>query len=298
MVAEGYLEAWRFDGNFGPISEAATNAHLKQPDAKIGVYRIGRSAMPGCYISLILPAYNEANTIRATLASVTDYFRRRACTYQIIVSADGNDGTRERAREFAARHDAAVQVIGHPGRCGKGRGIREGVQLARGDIIGFADADNKVPIAEFEKLEPWLKESDEIVIGSRALRQSRVERPQPWFRRLGSKGFAYFVHAVVGLPQITDTQCGFKFFRRDVALDLFSRQRIDGYMFDVEVLALAHRLGYRIKEVPIRWSDDADSRLQLVAGNLRNVRDIFKIRSMCGRVNRGQAGARAKAANS
>jgi dolichyl-phosphate beta-glucosyltransferase len=254
--------------------------------------------MPGCYISLILPAYNEAKTIGPTLAAVTDYFRRRACTYQIIVSADGNDGTRERAGEFAAHHDAAVQVIGHPDRCGKGRGIREGVQIARGDIIGFADADNKVPIAEFEKLEPWLNESDDIVIGSRALTESRVERPQPWFRRIGSIGFAYFVHAVVGLPQITDTQCGFKFFRRAVALDLFSRQRIDGYMFDVEVLALAHRLGYRVKEVPIRWSDDADSRLQLVAGNLRNVRDIFKIRSMCGRVNRVQAGARAKAANS
>jgi dolichyl-phosphate beta-glucosyltransferase len=254
--------------------------------------------MAGFYITLILPAYNEAKTIGATLAEVADYFRRRAWTYEIIVAADGNDGTRERAKEFAAHHDAAVQVIGHLCRCGKGRGIREGVQIARGDIIGFADADNKVPISEFDKLEPWLNESDEIVIGSRALRESRVERPQPWFRRLGSKGFAYFLRAVIGLPQITDTQCGFKFFRRDVALDLFSRQRIDGYMFDVEVLALAHRLGYRIKEVPIRWSDDADSRLQLVAGNLRNVRDIFKIRSMCGRVNRGQADIRGKAARS
>ena len=85
------------------------------------------------------------------------------------------------------------------------------------------------------------------------------------------------------MPGIEDTQCGFKFFRREVARDLFSQQRIDGYMFDVEVLALAQRLGYRIKEAPIRWRDDPDSRLRLLTGNLRNAIDIFKIRSYCRR---------------
>src|ERR1700760_1393146 len=112
-------------------------------------------ALNDCEITLILPAYNEAGTIAATLADVTGYLRRRERSYQIIVSADGVDGTRERAREFA-NSDPAIQVIGGPERRGKGRGIREAVAIAVGDIVGFVDADNKVPIDEFDKLEPWL----------------------------------------------------------------------------------------------------------------------------------------------
>jgi dolichyl-phosphate beta-glucosyltransferase len=239
-----------------------------------------------------LPAYNEVNAIYTTLAETAAYFRRRALTYQIIVAADGDDGTRERARDFAVL-DGAVQVIGHTSRRGKGRGIREGVQIAKGDTIGFADADNKVPITEFEKLEPWLNRHFEVVIGSRGLKESRVERRQPWHRRVGSRGFYHFVHTVVAVPEIEDTQCGFKFFRRQAALDLFSRQCIDGYMFDVEILALARCLGYRVKEVPIRWSDDADSRLQLISGNFRNALDVFKIRGLCARVRQAETAVRA-----
>jgi dolichyl-phosphate beta-glucosyltransferase len=117
-----------------------------------------------------------------------------------------------------------------------------------------------------------------VVIGSRALADSRIEKPQPLYRRLGSRGFHVLMRTVVGLSGITDTQCGFKFFRRDVALDLFRRQRIDGYMFDVEILYLARRAGYRIAQVPVRWRDDGDSRLALLSGNFRNVVDLFRIR--------------------
>lgn len=247
-------------------------------------------------ITLILPAYNEAQTICTSLADATGYFRRHGWTYQIIVSADGNDGTRERAREYS-QSDAAVQVIGTPERRGKGRGVREGVKIATGKIIGFADADNKVPITELDTVEPWLHKGYEMVIGSRGLERSQVERQQPWYRRIGSRGFYYCMHAVVGMPGIEDTQCGFKFFHRVVAQELFSRQRIDGYMFDVEILALAQRLAYRIKEVPVRWRDDADSRLQLLAGNLQNGVDLFKIRYYCAKQTNVFAAARARANN-
>jgi len=188
-----------------------------------------------------------------------------------------------------------VEVIGSADRRGKGKGIREAVRIAAGNIVGFVDADNKVPIDEFDKLEPWLYKGYEIVIGSRGLARSKVEREQPWYRRVGSKGFYYFMHAVVGMPGIEDTQCGFKFFHRVIAQDLFSRQKIDGYMFDVEILALAQRLAYRIKEVPIRWRDDADSRLQLFSGNLQNAIDIFKIRYYCAKQTEVFAAERAKA---
>jgi dolichyl-phosphate beta-glucosyltransferase len=229
------------------------------------------------YLTLVLPAYNEVKRIAQTLCEARNYFARRRYTYEIIVAADGDDGTRELVAAMA-KEDPTFRVIGSVTRRGKGYGIRQGVALARGEVIGFVDADNKTPIDGFDKFIPWLQEGYDVVIGSRGLRESRIERWQPWYRRLGSRGFGIFMHTVVGLKDITDTQCGFKFLQRRAALDLFSRQRVDGYMFDVEILYLAEKLGYRIAQVPIRWRDDADSRLMLVRGNIQNVRDIFRIR--------------------
>jgi dolichyl-phosphate beta-glucosyltransferase len=176
--------------------------------------------------------------------------------------------------------DSGIQVIGHSERSGKGRGIREAAALANGAIVGYADADNKVPIDEFDKIAPRLKEGFPVVIGSRALKESKIEKRQPLYRRLGSKGFAVFLHSVVGLGDISDTQCGFKFFTNRAARLIFGNQKIDGYMFDVEILVLASRFGFSIAQVPIRWQDDGDSRLELVAGNIRNVRDLLRIRSL------------------
>lgn len=230
----------------------------------------------GPELSIIIPAYNEARTIVGTLTSVRDYLERQAKSFEIIVSADGNDGTRERAREFAG-DDLRYTVLGSARRGGKGRGVREGVHAARGDIIGFVDADYKTPIEEIEKILPGFSEGYDIVIGSRGVGESRIVRKQKLYRRIGSKMFAYGMRAVTGLRGICDTQCGFKFFTRRAARDIFSRQTIDGYMFDVEVLRLAQTLGYRVKEVGIRWQDDGDSRLELVAGNWRNAKDILRI---------------------
>ena len=232
--------------------------------------------MSNPYLTLILPAFNESRTIVSTVSQTIAYFDERRYTYQIIVAADGADGTRELVAELG-RANPQVQVTGHAERLGKGRGVREAVAMAKGEIIGYADADYKVPIQEFDKIEPLFKEFD-VVTGSRALNPALIERKQPLYRRVGSRGFAVFMQAVVGLRGVTDSQCGFKFFRRHAALQLFRCQKIDGYMFDVEILALAQLFGYRVKEVPIRWRDDGDSRLRLLSGNLRNVADIFRIR--------------------
>lgn len=235
-----------------------------------------------CDVSLILPAFNEAGTIAATILAAGRYFQARGLRYEIIVAADGDDGTRELALE-TSRQGEPVRVIGNRQRSGKGRGVREAVALARGKIVGYADADNKVPIEEFDKMRLWLGQGYDVAIGSRAMRDSQIEKRQPLFRQIGGKGFGVFMHAVVGLKGITDTQCGFKFFTREAAGEIFRRQRIDGYMFDVEILAIARRLGYRIQQTPIRWRDDGDSRLALVSGNVRNVIDIFRIRLGQGR---------------
>jgi dolichyl-phosphate beta-glucosyltransferase len=228
-------------------------------------------------LSLIFPAFNEAAAISATLLEAVQYLQDRKIGYEIIVSSDGNDGTREIVSQMA-KTNPGILSIGSPQRGGKGKGIRKAVALAKGKWIGFSDADNKTPITEFEKFIPFLEKGTEVVIGTRGSRRSRVERPQPWYRRVGGRGFAVFMHIFTGLWEITDTQCGFKFFQADVAHDLFNRQQIDGYMFDVEILYLAKKAGYRITQVPIRWRDDGDSRLQLLSGNIRNVLDIFSIR--------------------
>jgi dolichyl-phosphate beta-glucosyltransferase len=229
------------------------------------------------HLSLIVPAYNEVRSIGPTLDAFERYLSLQPYSYEIIVAADGEDGTRELVGR-RARNDRRLRVIGERGRGGKGRGIRNAVALAGGTFIGFADADHKTPIEELDKFWPWFDQGYDVVIGSRGLDDSRIEVSQPWYRRLGAQGFGLVMHALVGLPSIVDTQCGFKFFRGEAARELFRRQRIDGYMFDVEVLSLAERLGYRIRQVGVRWRDDGDSRLRLVAGNWHNLLDLLRIR--------------------
>jgi dolichyl-phosphate beta-glucosyltransferase len=229
------------------------------------------------YLSVILPAYNEAGSIRRTLGAVRTFLDDQGYHYQVIVAADGDDATpdivREMAREWPNLHLSAER-----GRHGKGHGLRRGMALTCGEIVGFLDADYKTPVDELTKLLPWLHEGYDLVIGSRALPDSRVEVRQPRYRQVGSRLFALGMHGIIGLHDIRDTQCGFKFFTRQAGLEIFGRTRIDGYMCDVEILWLARRLGFRVKEVGIRWRDDGDSRLQLVQGNLRNVLDLLRVR--------------------
>jgi dolichyl-phosphate beta-glucosyltransferase len=228
-------------------------------------------------LSLVVPAFNEVRSIGSTLTEMRDYLDAQPYAYEIIVAADGNDGTRELVAGLAAQ-DPRLSVLGSSQRGGKGRGVREGMAISRGEVLGFVDADGKTPIQDIEKLLPWLEQGFDLAIGSRGLLDSRVEVRQPLHRRVGSRLFGILVHGLLSLPHVRDTQCGFKFFRGSVARDLFSRQRIDGYMFDIELLHLAARSGYRVKEVGVRWRDDADSRLQLFLGNLRNLADLLRIR--------------------
>lgn len=229
------------------------------------------------YLSVILPAYNEAASIRHTLGCVRAYLDAQAYEYEVIVAADGNDGTADIVREIAAEWPK-VQLTAEAGRHGKGHGLKRGVGLASGDIIGFIDADYKTPIEEITKVLPWLSEGYQLVAGSRGLSDSRVVRKQRWYRQIGSRAFAIGMRLIVGIRHVHDTQCGFKFFTRAAAREIFKRARIDGYMCDIEILWLAQRLGYRVHEVGIVWSDDGDSRLELVRGNVRNFVDLLRIR--------------------
>lgn len=248
-------------------------------------------------LTLILPAYNERATVSATVDEAIAYFRSRGIQTEIIVAADGDDGTRELIAQRAIG-DSNLKVIGQQARGGKGRAIREAMALARGQIIGYADADGKVPFEDYDRIEPLLRGGYRVVIGSRALEGSQILRRQPWYRQIGAKGFYYYMQTVVGLPGIPDTQCGFKFFERKAALQLFQFQKIDGYMFDVEILALARHFGFSIQQVPIRWRDDGDSRLRLLSGNVRNGLDVLKIRYALSRLNSQAAASEVAAGDS
>jgi dolichyl-phosphate beta-glucosyltransferase len=231
----------------------------------------------GPYLSVIVPAFNEAKRIEGTLDAIRSYLDRQGYGYEVIVAADGNDGTRELARARAGG-DERVVVIGSAERGGKGRGVREGVLRARGEVIGFVDADYKTPIEEVEKLLPWLTQGFGMVIGSRKVGDSKIEVPQATYRRVGSRVFAVVRSALVGLGDIRDTQCGFKFMTAPAAKAIFARQRIDSYMFDVEILFLARKLGYPIKEVGVRWQDDGDSRSDAIRESVKHGIDLLKIR--------------------
>lgn len=231
------------------------------------------------HLSVIVPAYNEVGRIAATLDLMRSYLNRQAYDWEIIVSADGIDGTREAAAAWG-KDEPRLSVIGSPQRLGKGRGIRLGVEKATGQIIGFIDADYKTPIEELDKLLPVLGEGYDVAIGSRKVGESRIEVAQPLYRRMGSAAFHAVMGTLLGLSDIADTQCGFKFFRGDVAKAIFAVQRIDGYMFDVEILRLAKLMGYRIKEVGVRWADDGDSRYSPISGTIKNARELLRIRGM------------------
>ena len=212
------------------------------------------------YLSVVLPAFNEAAAIRRTLEAIRAFLDRQSYSYQVIVAADGDDETPEIVQQFASGWPE-LQLTAERGRYGKGHGVKRGMALANGQIVGFLDADYKTPIDEITKFIPLFGEGYDLVVGSRALSDSRIGQRQPWYRQVGSRGFAVCMHAIVGLHHIRDTQCGFKFFTRDAARRIFALMRIDGYMCDVEILWLAERLGLRVKEVGISWRDDGDSRL-------------------------------------
>jgi dolichyl-phosphate beta-glucosyltransferase len=236
------------------------------------------------YLSVVLPAYNEAGSIRTTLAAMRSFLDRQDYSYEIIVAADGDDNTPEIVTELA-RDWPALKLTAEAGRHGKGHGLRRGMRMVTGEIVGFLDADYKTPIDEATKLLPWLRQGYDVVIGSRALGDSRVEIQQPWYRRWGSRGFALAMHGIVGLHHIRDTQCGFKFFRGSLARRVWAETRIDGFSFDVEVLGRTQLLGATIAEFPVTWVDVPGSTFSPARHGVESFRELAEIRLLLARAS-------------
>ncbi|MGH7507003.1 MAG: dolichyl-phosphate beta-glucosyltransferase, partial [Longimicrobiales bacterium] len=229
-------------------------------------------------MSIVIPAYNEESRIERTLREITFYCRGRREPFEVIVVDDGSrDGTVERVRSLT-RELREIRLIRVPQRFGKGFAVRTGVLNARGGNVLFADADGATPIADVARLEEMILAGADIAIGSRSMRSGEVRVDGRTHRRIMDRVFHALV-SIVAVRGFQDTQCGFKLMRADVARDLFSRTRIDGFSFDVELLLMAVHRGYRVREVAVNWTHRPGSRFNPVVDSLRMVADVFLIRS-------------------
>lgn len=231
--------------------------------------------LPFPSLSIVIPAYNEAERITNTLTQVHGYATQSLQSFEILVVNDGSrDRTADVVREFAAGHPG-VRLLENDRNRGKGFTVRHGALAATGAFVLFTDADNSTPIEELEKLVPFAT-ARSLVIASRGLADSRLEVPQPWYRLMMGRTFRRIVQGLV-VPGIQDTQCGFKLFGREVVQVVFPPMQVEGFAFDVEAIARAMRLGFDVFEVPVRWVDDPRSRVSPIRDSARMFRDVLKI---------------------
>ena len=220
-------------------------------------------------ISIIIPAYNEENRLGKTLKTVKNFMVGKE--YEIIVVDDGStDTTVEVAK------NAGVVLVENKVNKGKGYSVKNGVMQAKGDYILFSDADLSTPIDELRAFLRLIQEYD-LVIGSRGLKESNIQIKQPKYRHFIGKAFNTLVRTLTGLS-IKDTQCGFKLFRRDVALKIFPKLTINRWGFDVEILYLAKKFGYKIKEQPVTWLNVEGSKVSPLKDSIKMFFEILKIR--------------------
>ena len=218
-------------------------------------------------LSIIIPAYNEERRLTSTLERIHGYLAGAGWKFsEVVVVDDGSrDGTAALVDRFAA-HASSVRLLRNPGNRGKGYSVRHGMLDAKGEWALFTDADLSSPIEELEKL--WIKAQEaraQVAIGSRALDRSLIGTHQPLVREYAGRAFNLAVRITTGLP-FWDTQCGFKLFETRAAREIFRRQQIDRFGFDVEVLFIARKLGYSAVEVPVRWNDVAGTKVSLLNG--------------------------------
>jgi len=227
-------------------------------------------------LSIIIPAHNEEQRLPASLEAILDFLRSQPYKAEVLVVENGSrDATYSIARDFAAKHGNVFAL--QESRAGKGLAVRRGMLEAKGEYRFICDADLSMPIDEVNRFLPPQAPAYDIAIASREV-PGAVRYGEPAYRHLIGRIFNLLVRWIA-LPGIHDTQCGFKSFRAPVAQDLFRIQTLDGWTFDVEVLYIAQKRGYRIIEVPIPWHYNPGSRIRLWHDSLTMLLDLFRIRA-------------------
>lgn len=225
-------------------------------------------------LSVVIPAYNEESRLPATLDRVLDWISNRGLEFQEVIVVD--DGSADSTAQVAERR-REVRLLRNPGNRGKGYAVRHGMLAAQGDWVLYTDADLSTPIEEADGLYcAAARAGAGIAIGSRALNRSLVTVHQPAFREYSGRAFNLVMRLLTGLP-FRDTQCGFKLYRSDAAQAVFSRQKLDGFSFDVEDLYIAKQLGIRAIDVPVHWANVEGTKVSVAQG-MKSFSDLLRIR--------------------
>ena len=235
-------------------------------------------------ISLVIPAYNEERRLPASLHKMLVHFKNVPYELEVLAMIEkSKDRTVEVSKEVV-KSDLRFQIVDNKVQRGKGYAVRSGMNRATGDVVIFMDADLSTPLEEVDSFVKYFNENPlvDVVIGSRAHAKSQIVKSQHPLRKNMGRIFNKFVQLLAG-EGITDTQCGFKAFRREACVEIFSRQKLDGFAFDVEVLMLARLLGFKIDVLPVKWVNDEDSKVRIVRDSLKMLRDLIKTRWLVAR---------------
>ena len=236
-------------------------------------------------LTIVVPAYNEAARLGLSLAKTLEYLNQNFESSELIVVDDGSTDDTAGVAEKAMAESGAVstRVIRYEPNRGKGYAVRVGLLAAQADVVLFTDADLSTPITETPKLVDPIRSGEfDVTFGSRALDRSLIGVHQPWRREQGGRLFNLIVRAATGLP-FWDTQCGFKAFRMSVCRPLIESVQIERFGFDVELIYVAHLAGLRLSEIPVRWNNDAASKVSVVRDSFRMVDEVLRIRSAASR---------------
>jgi dolichyl-phosphate beta-glucosyltransferase len=233
--------------------------------------------MKAPYLSVIIPAFNEENRIAPTLVRISSYLSTQPYDSETVVVDNGSTDRTSSVVRNLMQSTPNLRLIVAGQIKGKGYAVSTGMLHTTGNYVLFSDADLSTPIEDVERLFRHLESGADIAIGSRALKASEILQPQPVYRQLIGKLFSLLVQTIA-LRGINDTQCGFKCFKRDVIVPLLSCQTIFGFCFDVELLFIARKHGYRVVEIPVRWINDPRSQVSPLKDSFRMLVDIVRIR--------------------
>lgn len=233
-------------------------------------------------LSVVVPFYNDAEKVNETLKKISHYLNDKEFSHELIPVNDGSTDNTEKKIKNYAKESSRIKPILYENNKGKGYAVKKGMIASDGDFVLFTDSDLSVPVQEIDKLLHYVGEYD-IIIGSRELAESTITKRRPLYKRAWSKMTGLITRFFLQV-EYQDTQCGFKLFTRDT-IELFHKQKIHGFGFDFEILFLAEKEGYKVKELPITWGDTSNSSLnitdwfwaglELIQVRINNLRGLY-----------------------
>lgn len=218
-------------------------------------------------LSVVIPAYNEEKGIKKAVRNINDYLKKQDYDYEIVVANDGSKDKTADAVRSLQNEITNLRLIDNKKNHGKGFVVKQGMLESRGEVRLFTDADNSTDISHLEKIWPEFEKGANIVIGSRDLPGSELDPPQPWYRQILGEAFGFATSLILGTWGIKDTQCGFKAMTAEAVEKIMPQITMERWTFDPEILVLAKRMKYKIKEIPVRWVNRGVSRVKFFGPN-------------------------------